>query len=225
LIAPPTSDAPKTSNSWLAAMPLLAALIGFYLPWLNNAAAALSANAFDLAEWVGLSPAQRSANPPMLAPFLLRAGLAGLALLFGLRARAASSGPARLAWTGLALVLALILLPPLEFFRGAWDDVNYRQLMGLCLGALIGLGLIACLRRRQLPWRNLEILVTALSMLCALLGELQALNVVRALHIPAPLGIGGPVFAISLFVHRLWLVPPRREQQNAQTARDQHTSE
>jgi hypothetical protein len=226
LIKPATAETPKNRGAWLRTLSLFAALLGFYLPWLNNAAASLSANAFDLAEWVGLSPALRGANPPMLASFFLRAGLAGLALLFGLRARAASSGLARLAFAGLALILALTLLPPLEFFRGNWDDVNYRQLMGLCLGALIGLGVIVFLgRQRRLPWRSLEILVTALSMLCALLGEVQALNVINTLRIPAPLGIGCPVFVISLFMHRLWLAPERREQQNAQIARDQRASE
>src|SRR5438477_2332337 len=115
--------APMRRTNWLLRFPwLLAALAAYYLPWINNRAAALSANAYDLAEWVSLHQAVRDASIPNLAPFLLRAVLGGLALLFAVRALKALSGRARWAYSFLALLLAVTLLPPLDFFRGAWND-------------------------------------------------------------------------------------------------------
>src|SRR5512143_758636 len=81
---------------------LFAALIAYYLPWIANRAAALSANAYDLAEWTSLHPAVRGASVPLVAPFLLRAVLGGLALLFGFRALRALTVWLRLAYAALA---------------------------------------------------------------------------------------------------------------------------
>lgn len=179
---------------------LLAALGGYYLPWITNAAAVLSANAFDLAEWVGLSPAQRYVDVPMLAPFSLRLVLVLLAWLFGLRA-AAERGIGRYLLIVLALLLALTLFPPLDFFRGAGNDVNYRQLMALCLLALAGLGLIALVGRRRLPWRHVEMALAALALFAAAMGHIMAVQVIQSLQIPAPTGVGVVVTAGALLAH------------------------
>src|SRR5438552_17266089 len=99
---------PMRRTNWLLRFPwLLAALVAYYLSWINNQAAALSANAYDLAEWTSLHPAVRGAIIPLLAPFLLRAVLGGLALLFGLRALKAVSSRARWTYSALALCLAI----------------------------------------------------------------------------------------------------------------------
>ncbi|MCC7208788.1 MAG: hypothetical protein IT323_15880 [Anaerolineae bacterium] len=181
------------------ALALLVALGGYYLPWLTNRAAVLSANAFDLAEWVGLSPAQRYADAPMLAPFFLRLVLVLLAWLFGLRA-GASRGILRYALAVLALILALTFFPPLDFFRGAGNDVNYRQLMALCLLALAGLGLMVLFGRRRLSWRRVEMALAALAVFSAAMGHIMAVQVIRNLQIPAPTGIGFVVTAGALLV-------------------------
>lgn len=95
---------------------LFIALIGYYVTWINNSAAALSANAFDLAEWVGLIPAVRYAQPPMSAPFALRAALVCLAWLFALRSAASERLGARIGLGGIAVALAVSLRPPIAFF-------------------------------------------------------------------------------------------------------------
>jgi hypothetical protein len=178
---------------------LIVALGGYYLPWLTNPAAVLSANAFDLAEWVGLSPAQRYVDVPLLAPFFLRLVLVLLAWLFWLRA-GALRGVLRYLPAGLALVLALTLFPPLDFFRGAGNDVNYRQLMTLCILALGGLAVILLLGRRKLPWRHVEMALAALALFCAAVGQIMATRVIQGLQIPAPSGIGFVVTAGALLV-------------------------
>lgn len=179
---------------------LIAALIGYYLPWLANPAAALSANAFDLAEWVGLAPSQRGAAPlPMPASFFLRATLLLLALLYGLRARALR-GQGRAALAALALILALTLLPPLGFFRGEWEDPNYRQLMGLSAAALIGLGALA-LAPQRLIGRRAEASIALLAALCAVIGQALALGVIRSFQIAAPPGAGFGVVIMCLIAY------------------------
>lgn len=184
---------------WLL-LALLVALGGYYLPWLTNRAAVLSANAFDLAEWVGLSPAQRYVEVPLLAPFFLRLVLVLLAWLFWLRA-GATPGLLRYLPAALALILALTLFPPLDFFRSAGHDVNYRQLMTLCVVALTGLGAITLLGRRRLPWRRVEMALGALALFAAAAGQIMAVRVIQGLQIPAPTGAGFVVTFGALLVY------------------------
>jgi len=49
-----------------------AALIGYILPWTVNNSAALTLNAYDLAEWLSLHPLSRANTPPLMASFWLR---------------------------------------------------------------------------------------------------------------------------------------------------------
>jgi hypothetical protein len=194
-------------RTWMLAILLLLALVGFYLPWVNNAAASLSANAYDLAEWVGLAPSQRGSTPPMTAPFFLRAVLAVIALLFvfcagrfqGIRIR-----PIRWAILVIALVLALTLQPPLGFFRGAGDDPNYRQLFALSVGTFLAIIVLLAamalqrLRRSASLWRELEVLFGVAGIVSALIGFAQASQVIQTLRIGAPPGIGLVLCVASL---------------------------
>src|SRR5258707_621157 len=79
---------------------LLGGVVAYYLPLLANREAALSANAYDLAEWVSIYPPVRGGDgtlPPLFAPLLLRGVLAGLGLLFGWNAfRSQFARPVRL---------------------------------------------------------------------------------------------------------------------------------
>ena len=47
-------------------------LAGYVLPWIVAPSAALTLNAYDLAEWTSLHPLQRQTSPPLLAPLELR---------------------------------------------------------------------------------------------------------------------------------------------------------
>lgn len=178
----------------LILLPLIGALVAYYLPWLSNRAAALSANAYDLAEWVSIYPPVRGGDgtlPPLFAPFLLRAVLGGLGLLFGWNAlRSQAARPLRIFSGALGLCLAITLLPPPDFFRGGWDDSNYRQQFFLAIGTLILLGLGLFLRQRDSWLRLGQLIIAVLCTLMAVVGEILALNVVRALGVSAPVGIG-----------------------------------
>src|SRR5690348_12553890 len=98
---------------------LILALIAYYLPWVYHRAAALTFNANDLAEWVSLDPNVRGAAVPLVIPLLLRIMLAFLALLFGLAAACADRDFGRWGFSTLAVILAITLLPPADFFKGA----------------------------------------------------------------------------------------------------------
>ncbi len=187
---------------WLPSAALFAALIGYYATWINNAAAALSANAFDLAEWVGIIPAVRYADPPMAAPFALRLALVMLAWLFALHGAAAQRLLGRAVFGVIGLALAVSLRPPIAFFRGETADPNYQQLALLCLLALIGVALISAAGWRGMArrWRwQLMALPLALSgVASALVGLNGALEALGRLQIPTPLGAGGIVYGIGV---------------------------
>ncbi len=189
-------------SNWLLRFPwLLAALVAYYLPWISHQAAVFSLNAYDLAEFTSLDPAVRGGSIPLVTPFLLRSVMAGLALLFGIRALKAGSSRIRWGYTALALWLAITLLPPLDFFRGAWGDPNYRQQFGLSIGTLLVLVVFAGARTRGLTSQRLvqlEIAVAVLVVVAAIVGEIQALQVFRALRIAAPVGVGAVALVACL---------------------------
>jgi len=194
---------------WFGLGLVIAALSATMLPWLNNQSAALSANLPDLAEWVGLSPAQRAGSPPMLAPFLLRWVLLSGALLLSLRARVLRGTWGAVGAGGAALLTALSLLPPIDYFREAGGDINYQQLMGLCAGALVGIGAVWALRRVWLPWRLFEGLITLSAVCAALSGLILSLNEINRLGIPAPVGVGAIITILSLIAHSVGALLPR----------------
>lgn len=127
---------------------LMAVLVGLLLPWLLAPAAAMTLNAYDLAEWASLHPAQRGSNPPLVVPMLLRVQLVILCALTGLVAHG------KLQKRAAALVifaLAVAQLPPIEFVNDI-GNLNYRQQFGLALGGLVlGMAALRWIDRRWQP--------------------------------------------------------------------------
>ena len=117
---------------------LLIGLLGYLLPWAVAPSAPMTLNAYDLAEWTSLHPAQRHSSPPLLAPLLLRAQLVILSLTFAL---VVSRRPWRLISAATVAILALAQLPPFEYVYDI-ANLNYRQQFGLALASLIA-GLVA----------------------------------------------------------------------------------
>lgn len=191
---------------------LISALIGYYVTWINNRAAALSANAFDLAEWIGIIPAVRYAEPPLSAPFALRTALVCLAWLFALRSALAQRIAERVVLGTIGLALAISLRPPIAFFRGEVGDPNYQQLAALCLVAVSGVLFISAaawrVKARQW-WLWLSPLLALIGVASAALGLRAALEALARLKIPTPLGAGFFLFAIGVVAHGiacLWLI-------------------
>ncbi len=159
---------------------LLALLTGLLLPWLLAPNAGMTLNAYDLAEWASLHPAQRVSNPPLLVPLLLRGQLLILCALAGLVARSLRE---KRAAALVIVVLAVAQLPPIEFVKDI-GNLNYRQQAGLALASLL-LGMTA-LRWLAIRWQPL------VSAVCSLLGALTTLvGATLALEAYASLASGG----------------------------------
>lgn len=140
---------------------LTLALIGYYAPWYTHKTAGFTMNAFDLAEWSSLHPAVRSKSPELLTTLLLR--LPHLMITAALALAANGLRETRLRWImrGVALILALRMVPPTDFFRAASDDPNYRQMALLTvIGVLL---IVAALPLSRLPKRGQMWLIAALA--------------------------------------------------------------
>jgi len=184
---------------------LLLALCGYLLPWSLDASAALTFNAYDLAEWASLHPSQRGGNPTLLLPLLLRlqVPLLGIALALLARKRQVRR------WTALAVaILALAQLPPPEFLLDL-ANVNYRQQFFLALGSLAFAGLAMWMPSSRLR-ASLLLILPALGVALALLAMQQAQAMPPPWH-PISRGAGVWILCASYIVFMLLvLIPPWR---------------
>jgi hypothetical protein len=156
---PSNTSAPR----WLGLVSLaalLAALAGYWSPWLTHPAVALRLSGFDLAEWVTFLPGVRDGSLPLTRlVFLLP--LACLALLLGL---AAQASPRREGWRiwlpgslwawGLWLlagVCALLVLPPYEAFRNREYWPEYQTQFWAACAALAGVAACGLVPRWARP--------------------------------------------------------------------------
>ncbi len=164
---------------------LMSLLMGLLLPWLLAPNAAMTLNAYDLAEWASLHPAQRGTNPPLVVPLLLRAQLVILCALAGVAAQCTLEKRA----TALVIVaLAVAQLPPIEFVYDI-GNLNYRQQFGLALASLIlGMAALRWINRR---WQPLFVAVFGLvGALTTLAGATLALDVFASLASGGSAGLG-----------------------------------
>ena len=179
-------------GSLLSASLLALLLAGLLLPWLVAPNAAMTLNAYDLAEWTSLHPAQAGTSPPLLASLLLRLQVLILCALVG--AAAQTRRTARVAAL-LVCLLAVAQLPPVEFVKDL-GSLNYRQQFGLALASLLlGLAALRWLRGR---WRHGAICLFALiGMATAWLGASQALAVYASLAGGGSIGLGAGISAVA----------------------------
>lgn len=184
---------------------ILIALVFYSLPWVVSPGAALSMGAYDLAEWASLHPVVRGSSPPLLASFLLRAPLVGLAWIAALNARRDGSR----ALNGiLAGAITIALLPPLEFFTQYADDPNYRQQMALTLAAFTGV--VVSLAVRPAFWRRAAAFIAAVgAAAAAFVGLMQAVSLVQEFRLAIFGGFGGGGFVICCLILS-WLCFPAR---------------
>lgn len=182
------------------------ALICYYLPWFAHQTAGFTMNAYDLAEWSSLHPATRSSHPPMLTSFLLR--LPHVLLLFAAALAANGQRDARLRWVvrGVALLLVLRMVPPVEFFRDETADPNYRQqLLLTVLGGVLVAGSVAVRSRRAA--QGLIAAVLAASGVAGLWGLSRAGVLLYNFEIDVRIGAGAyglALFAALALLLALW---------------------
>ena len=106
---------------------------GYLLPWIVASSGPMTLNAFDLAEWASLVPAQRGTFPPLIVPLLLRTQPVLLSLLLSVIA----VGRKGMAVAALAICLvAIAQLPPFEYVYDI-NNLNYRQQFVLAVVSLV----------------------------------------------------------------------------------------
>ena len=185
-------------QSW----PLALGLLALFLPWLNDANAALVLNAWDLAEWSSLHPLSRNADLSLVVSFGLRALPLFLLALILWRA-----GLPNLLRATLSLLVAVALLPPPHFFLTNLSDPNYRQQLMMSATVLI-IGLASGSGKTRLHW--LHFLLSLMAMLTAWVSLTAALDLHRSLKLEAGPGAGLPLFGVAMLSHSTTVVITRK---------------
>lgn len=173
---------------------VFSALIAYGLPWVVNTGSALTLNAYDLAEWLSLHPAVRSGSMPLIVTFALRVlpMLIVTIVVFDQNATLIE----RLA---VPFIVALALLPPLDFFRSGLNDPNFRQQFSLSLLTLIigGISHIRWLRHRGTIF---QILISLIAIGLTIFALAQSLELMSVFALPVYLGFGGILFVVFMIV-------------------------
>jgi hypothetical protein len=167
---------------------LFGGLVAYIIPWLVNHGVGITPNAYDLAEWVSLHPASHISTPPLFTSLLQRLPpvcLAFVLAFFDVRGRLK-----RRATLACVIVIAVALLPPLEFFTSTRGDANYQQQLILSLVALLGgvLGVSGVIRKADAVLVAVSSLAGALA--CTV-GLAQGYELMLQFDLSAQIGLGG----------------------------------
>jgi len=188
---------------------LVLAVIGYLLPWVITPAQSLSMGADDLAEWTSLHPVVRQTLPFLWTTLALRAPLAILGILLG--AYISSTLYHKLLGLLIILIMAIALLPPLEFFTVYRGDPNYQQQFFLALSTLL-IGLLITLWRNKSLHRLLTVLLSLTGCLSAAIGLYQGYMLMQGFNLPTSVGYGGLLTIISLGVAILLYITKQSSQ-------------
>lgn len=166
---------------------ILIAIVGYTIPWLINRSTGLTMGAYDLAEWASLHPQVRFESELLLTPLLLRLPLALMALMIVFVASKEYLREIRLICFA---VLALYLLPPLEFLTVSRNDVNYVQ--GFILVVIMSIagfiGFFVPIRQR---WRAYIMLgLIGFTLISAIWGVLEIRDLMNGFGLDPQLGMG-----------------------------------
>jgi len=179
----------EAAHGWRVTLSISLALVGlfgFAQPWIVAPSGSMTLNAFDLAEWTSLHPAQRATSPPLLTPLMLRLQLLILsatlgALATGRRTRACAAI--------MILVLTLAQLPPLDIVYDI-NNLNYRQQLFLAAASLIAsICLFALNGRRISLFATVALPVIGVASACYGLAQAAGLYHYFALEAAAGAGI------------------------------------
>lgn len=196
---------------------LFACLIAVFLPYVWHRSAALTLNSYDLAEFVRVSPAVLTSNPPLIVPLLLRAVLPLLAVGFALNAREAFADSNRAGWLIIPVnlifcaVLFVWITPPLEnlpeLLRGDQPSGNFLQWVFIQVVTAVILLMIFVGRRAGYPWAWMQVTIGVLIAACAVNGGLLAFNILEGLSTRQTIGGGLPLTLLFslLYAGSAWL--------------------
>lgn len=181
---------------------LILSTAAYFLPWIIiRNTASLSMTAYDLAEWASLHPDVPDTVFGPLATLLLRLPLACLGLIAIIFiARLTRQPTVRVMFT---IIFSIALLPPLEFFTVARDDVNYKQQFMLALITLI-IGMICVQSTALIRTKPAVVALAMLALITSLLGQKTANDLLNAFNLPNQVGHGAiilPIVLLAIIAH------------------------
>jgi len=130
----------KTSPTFMLVEILL--LVSVALPWIAVEPVALTANLYDLAEWMTLHPAGRSMGQWLPLSLALRLILVLLGWICFAKCHLQNTLHWRLFGDVIVVLLVLPIAPPIEALRNNLSDWNYRQQLLLLIVYVIGILLL-----------------------------------------------------------------------------------
>ena len=164
---------------------------------------AFSVNLYDLAEWSSLNPVIRGGSFPLLATFCLRVAVGLLAVRLALQAAANPNRTVRWAVRLVALLIGIGLLPPFDFFRGAFDDPNYRQQFIIALVSSLAILLawrVSSLGSKLSPLAVLTALLNWFALALSMVGLVIGLQALSILGLRVSYGPGAALTLVATWV-------------------------
>ena len=161
-------------------------VVGYFGPWIPHDTAALTVTGFELAEFAKFFPQVQGGVVPVTRGLFLTP-IAAVAILLGLVVSRLAARPAvRFVGAGLAVLLALVALPPYGFYLAA----EYRGHLILAGGgaALVLLTLLSHRLSRR-AW-GIMLAATALAGIAPALYQFALLHPLVAALYGTPLGLG-----------------------------------
>lgn len=163
------------------------------LAWLHTTGTALSAPPHDLSEWMTLHPVVRAISPILLPALLLRLTLLITGWLALLTFKNAPQNWHWLLWIIVGAIF-FVLLPPIAFFRGEWQDINYQQHALLWIFYALGV-FVLMLKKQVAAWWTL--ILASIGVIVGSWGILWAQNMMLRYEIDVALGLGGGIYLLG----------------------------
>lgn len=183
----------------LIILALIAAFGAYHMPWVIHPVAAFTNNAFDLAEFMSLSPAVQAESPALYTSLVLRLPIILIAALLTLSGTQLQSEKAKWLTYALAVLLVLRLNPPTVYYPFGGGSFNDQQLGDMMFAGLASI-LVLIVVGRWLPPLFYAVSTVAGSLLTAAVavtGYSRSLDVIALLEIEVDLG-GGLVLFVGL---------------------------
>jgi hypothetical protein len=151
-----------------APLGIILALVGYWGPWVNHKTAALVLSGLDMAEFVKFLPEVRAGTESMIRELFYLPPLAAALCLALIGSNRLWRYPlwARAIMVIIAIVLAIIVLPPYPFILQALSSDEFRRQFLMAAGCLAVIG--GTLLYRHLPRAAMAALLTVVSLVGAI---------------------------------------------------------
>ncbi len=180
---------------------LVAALIAYLMPWIYNSGAILQPNAYDLAEWASLHPTVQNGSPAFLETLLLRSQLLIITAIIAFYGNDKRWSNVWILRAVTILLIAIAILPPLEYFIAERSNPNYGQQLILALSAIV-IGIVGLSNQFTAYHRHIISILILIGLVTCSLGIYRTLSLMQAYLPDIQPGFGG-LFLIIVYIGML----------------------